>query len=499
MKELEQLERAVVSYEKAISLKPKYAEAYNNFGAVLKELGRLEEALGHYEYAVNLKPEYAAAYNNIAVISREMGKRDEVIPYLKKAIELSPNYAEAHYNLGNLYMENRRIKMAVDSYQSAIGINSDYFEAYNHLGDALRYTGKIDDSIINYRKALELKPDFLNALSNLAIALNASGRRSEALEYFSKRLELERGDNPSNPEARTFRFITKAKMRHDIEQFRYLVTQKQDAERFIEIAGMYETVDKEIGWPSEDTKAIPLSEEHRDHLGTTYNRSVHLLEAAEVSGSSLSDTLDVEKITEDYFSHAAGMTYFDDLLSREALSSLRRFLLGSTIWVGFDYPGGYLGSMLIDGLACPLLLQISDDLRRTFPDIFKNHQLTQLWAYKYDSSLTGIEVHADFAAVNVNFWITPETANMNPESGGLVVYDAEAPLDWDFRTYNNNQRRIREFLDEHDSGKTVVPYRENRIVLFNSNLFHETDTIEFKQGYENRRINITMLFGDRTI
>ena len=108
-------------------------------------------------------------------------------------------------------------------------------------------------------------------------------------------------------------------------------------------------------------------------------------------------------------------------------------------------------------------------------------------------------MHADFAAVNVNFWITPETANMNPESGGLVVYDAEAPLDWDFRTYNTNQRRIREFLDEHDSGKTVVPYRENRIVLFNSNLFHETDTIEFKQGYENRRINITMLFGDRKL
>ena len=132
-----------------------------------------------------------------------------------------------------------------------------------------------------------------------------------------------------------------------------------------------------------------------------------------------------------------------------------------------------------------------------FPDIFKNHQLTQLWAYKYDSSMTGIEVHADFAAVNVNFWITPDTANVNPDSGGLVVYDTEAPLDWDFKSYNKNQRRIRQFLDEYNSGKTVVPYRENRIVLFNSNLFHETDTINFKQGYENRRINITMLFGNR--
>ena len=47
------------------------------------------------------------------------------------------------------------------------------------------------------------------------------------------------------------------------------------------------------------------------------------------------------------------------------------------------------------------------------------------------------------------------------------------------------------------SGKMLVPYNENRVVLFNSDLFHETDRLEFKPGYENRRINITMLFGNR--
>ena len=88
---------------------------------------------------------------------------------------------------------------------------------------------------------------------------------------------------------------------------------------------------------------------------------------------------------------------------------------------------------------------------------------------------------------------------MDPASGGLVVYDVEAPLDWNFKSYNSNPIGIREFLTEHDSGKTVVPYSDNRIVLFNSNLFHETDTIEFKQGYENRRINVTLLFGNRHI
>ena len=191
------------------------------------------------------------------------------------------------------------------------------------------------------------------------------------------------------------------------------------------------------------------------------------------------------------------MTYFDDLLNPTALASLRRFLLGSTIWFNFRHGGGYLGAMLKDGLSCPLLLQIADDLRLTFPHIFKNHQLLQLWAYKYDSRLTGINVHADAAAVNVNFWITPDTANLNPASGGLMVYDVEAPVDWNFETYNIDQNRIRTYLADQDSGKIVVPYGENRIVLFNSNLFHETDTIDFKRGYENRRINVTMLFGNR--
>ena len=33
--------------------------------------------------------------------------------------------------------------------------------------------------------------------------------------------------------------------------------------------------------------------------------------------------------------------------------------------------------------------------------------------------------------------------------------------------------------------------------IFNSDYFHETDKINFKDSYEARRINITYLFGDR--
>ena len=50
-----------------------------------------------------------------------------------------------------------------------------------------------------------------------------------------------------------------------------------------------------------------------------------------------------------------------------------------------------------------------------------------MWGFKYDSSLNGIDILADSAAVNVNFWITPDEANNDPASGGLVLWDVAAP------------------------------------------------------------------------
>ena len=36
-------------------------------------------------------------------------------------------------------------------------------------------------------------------------------------------------------------------------------------------------------------------------------------------------------------------------------------------------------------------------------------------------------MHADDAAVNVNLWITDNDANLDPDSGGMIVYKEKAP------------------------------------------------------------------------
>ena len=99
--------------------------------------------------------------------------------------------------------------------------------------------------------------------------------------------------------------------------------------------------------------------------------------------------------------------------------------------------------------------------------------------------------------MNVNFWITPDEANLDPEHGGLVVWDKAAPLDWDFDTFNRDEDAIRDFLEKSGAQAVTIPYRANRAVIFDSDLFHQTDAIRFKPGYTDRRINVTLLYGDR--
>jgi hypothetical protein len=78
-----------------------------------------------------------------------------------------------------------------------------------------------------------------------------------------------------------------------------------------------------------------------------------------------------------------------------------------------------------------------------------------------------------------------------------VVWDKAAPLDWDFDTYNTDEGAIRHFLSEAGAKPVTIPYRANRAVIFDSDLFHETDRLSFKEGYQNRRINVTLLYGER--
>ncbi|WP_269603950.1 tetratricopeptide repeat protein [Prochlorococcus marinus] len=432
--------------------------------------GNIPEASKHYQKFINLGFHDYRVFSNYGVILRDLGKLKEAEISIRKAIEIKPSLAEVHYNLGN----------------------------------TLKDLGKLKEAEISIRKAIEIKPDYAKAHYNLGLILLEKDEHDLSIKHFSKSADLLRGQNNKELTHKRFTTISKAKIIHDIEQFEYLVSQGFENNKFTDLAILYRKISAEINWPS-DTQLITLNNQHQSLLKDSYNRLIHVIEAPRLQKKTMNSSINIEEVTKNYLDHEFGLTYIDNFLSPAALESLRKFLLGSTIW--FDIKnGGYLGAYLKEGLASPLIIQIAEELSKKLPRIFKNHPIKQIWAYKYDSRakkenslLRGIKVHADQAAINVNFWITPQEANLNSNSGGLIVYDVEAPHDWDFRIYNNpnDKTKIREELKKSKGNKQIIPHNENRAVIFNSNLFHETDNYEFKEGYQNRRINITMLFGER--
>jgi tetratricopeptide (TPR) repeat protein len=186
----------------------------------------------------------------------------------------------------------------------------------------------------------------------------------------------------------------------------------------------------------------------------------------------------------------------DDFLTPEALEQVRKFCLESTVW-RHPYQFGYVGAFPQDGFASVSLFAIAEEFSAALGEAFEEYQLAQWWAFVYDTKLPGTDIHGDDADFSLNFWITPDSANLDPDRGGLVIWDKKAPSDWSYNDYNSGGERVRQFLQDENAESSVIPYRENRAVLFEGHLFHKTDDFTFAPGFENRRRSMTLLFRRR--
>ena len=218
---------------------------------------------------------------------------------------------------------------------------------------------------------------------------------------------------------------------------------------------------------------------------------------------------DYVELEKSYLSSNPELIYYDNFLSPEALDLLYNFLLESTLSLPFalkntrrhthtltlahflslnhslslsgtiwyDRRASYIGAYFDTGLYGELILQLIEELKEKFPNVLKGKHLARMWAYKYDNTLPGIKMHADQAHTNLNFWVTPSEANLDESSGGLEVWAKEAPDHWDFAMFNDlkYQCEVKTFLKESNAEKVIIPHKQNRMVMFNSNLFHQSD------------------------
>lgn len=478
-------------YGEVIDADPGNPDALNLRGVLAQHLGQSDVAESFIRRALAANPRFADAHYNLGIALQGQGRLDDAVSAYRESIRLSSASPDAHHNLGNCLHELGRLDEAIACQREAIAIDPRDPNTHNSLGVALYDAGALDEAIAAYDRAIALDAGYAPAHGNKAGVLLAKGMADEAVTAFRRAAVLRHGHGKRSAK---IELIPRHRIHHDAEQMRYLEARNLLAPGHEGYARALYALDEKLTSEPNETRPVAFGGGENEDIAPSFNDFVYLSPGERVSSGSLNPELDADAIESTYLESRPEVVVVDDLLSDDALAGLRTFCLESTIWKR-NYDNGYVSAKLGHGFESPLLFQIVDELRERFPRIFADHRLGQSWAFKYDSHMNGVNLHADFAAVNVNFWITPDSANRDPESGGLIIWDESSPNNWGFSDYNRDSRKMREFLESRRARPIKVPHRGNRAIFFNSTLFHETDRIDFEDGYENRRINVTLLYG----
>jgi tetratricopeptide (TPR) repeat protein len=538
----QRLAEALAAADAALALDAAAVDALVLKGAVLAAMGRRLEALAVFDKTLSLKPGTVRALYNRALLLLELGKLAEAVEAFDRLLALTPDFALGWSNRGAALQALGRLADALTSYDRAVALKPDDAAAWHNRGIALQSVGRFAEALESFDKTLKIAPDHPGGWQGRGSALAGLEQNEEALAAFDKALAY----LPGNAEILQQRAILvkgletqgDARAQGDAALWYKRASRFHVTQRF---ADALDALDRVLAMTPDDSQALILKgavlcearrvpeglavyRRHAEHhwagrpvseAGDPPHKQRHDEEqrawlaargiadpayrveaGARIDGPAVNPA-NRDDVARRWAQSDPQIVVIDNLLTAPALESLRRFCWGSTVWRR-SYEKGYLGAVPAQGFACPLLAQIADELRDIFPTVIGAHGLGLMWGFKYDSRLSGIPMHADQAAVNVNFWIAPDEANRDPESGGLVVWDVKAPQDWDFARYNADVAGARAFLAREGAKPIVIPHRANRAVIFDSDLFHETDRIDFKEGYENRRINVTMLYGRRT-
>jgi len=154
--ELNQLDRAIEDYKKAIELNQKFADSYNNRGAAYCELNQHARAIEDFNKAIAMNRNFAMAYNNRGLAYHRLNRHKKAIKDFNRAIELNPNYAESYNNRGVVFHELDQYESAIEDYRKAIVMNRNFAMAYNNRGIAYHELNQYEKAIKDFTRAIEL-------------------------------------------------------------------------------------------------------------------------------------------------------------------------------------------------------------------------------------------------------------------------------------------------------------------------------------------------------
>ncbi|MEO6393564.1 MAG: tetratricopeptide repeat protein [Pyrinomonadaceae bacterium] len=161
---------AVVFYQKALSLRPRYPEAHVGLARVYSDLNEHDLALDSIDEARDDRPNFSVASTVEGRIWRAFHDDEKAVESFKRAIREARGYQpEAHTGLGLTYEDLSQYEEAAVEFKTAILQLADTEPlVYQLLGSTNEKLEKYKEAVAAYDKYLELAPN-----GNLAPAVRS--------------------------------------------------------------------------------------------------------------------------------------------------------------------------------------------------------------------------------------------------------------------------------------------------------------------------------------
>ena len=141
------------AYDNALRLRPDYADAYNDRGALKGKLGQYEDAIVDLDQAIHLDPSMPEAYVNRGKAKHGVARHDDAIADFDQAIRLRPDLTQAYSNRGATKNILGRYEDAIADFDQVIRIDPNHAEGYFYRGNANLGLRRHEAAVADYTHA----------------------------------------------------------------------------------------------------------------------------------------------------------------------------------------------------------------------------------------------------------------------------------------------------------------------------------------------------------
>ncbi|HKQ76914.1 MAG TPA: tetratricopeptide repeat protein [Blastocatellia bacterium] len=152
------------------------ASAIFNRAVQLQQQGKLTEAADEYRAALKLKPDYAEAHANLGAVLARLGKYDEAVAAYESALKLAPHLTPILLNLGIAHYRAGKFDQAVAVFQRFLEQRPDVTQARQLYGLSLAALGRDEEAVKQLEQTLDSAPPDAAALYSLGLAYLRLGK-----------------------------------------------------------------------------------------------------------------------------------------------------------------------------------------------------------------------------------------------------------------------------------------------------------------------------------